>query len=90
MSNYGGGSLCGVVVNELDCNIIESSNYDHNITFTFGLILLEKCYGEICNHDRNILNKGLCHWSSDIEENRETPLTEHDKYYTFSLCKYIQ
>ena len=53
------------------------------------MTLLENCYGEICNHHRNILNKEPCHRSSEIEENRETPWTEHDNYYTFSLCKYF-
>ena len=30
------------------------------------------CYGDICNHHRNILNKGPCHRSSDRKTQRDT------------------
>ena len=49
------------------------------------MIYILFCYGEICNHHRNSLNKGPCHRT---EKHGETPWTEHVKNYTLSLCKY--
>ena len=46
------------------------------------------CYGEICNHHRNSLNKGPCHRSPDRETRRDTLNRTREELHTLSLCKY--
>ena len=47
----------------------------------------QTCYGEICNHHRNSLNKEPCHRSPDRETRRDT-LDRTREEHTLSLCKY--
>ena len=46
----------------------------------------QNCYGEICNHHRNSLNKGPCHRSLDRETRRDT--LDRTREELHSLCKY--
>ena len=45
---------------------------------------VDDCYGEICNHHRNSLNKGPCHRSPDRETRRDT-LDRTREDHTLSL-----
>ena len=44
-----------------------------------------RCYGEICNHYRNSLNKGPCHRSPDRETWRDTLDRTREELHTLSL-----
>ena len=48
-------------------------------------IYFKYCYGEICNHHRNSLNKGPCHWSPYRKTRRDTLDRTREELHTLSL-----
>ena len=61
------------------------NKYEHNDLPKAGGRIVGYCYGEICNHHRNSLNKGPCHRSPDRKTRRDTLDRTREELHVLSV-----